>query len=66
MWNLEGMKVVGMYMGDIAVSGTVELSRVKFGGEVSHHIKLNTPVTVYGDVRDRVILNHSEVIQVRD
>jgi hypothetical protein len=66
MWNLEGMKVVGMYMGDIAVSGTVELSRVKFGGEVSHHIKLNTPVTVYGAVRDRVILNHSEVIQVRD
>jgi hypothetical protein len=65
MWNLEGMQVVGMYMNDIAVSGTVDLSRVKYGGEVSHHVVLDNPINVYGAIRERVILNHSEIVQVR-
>jgi hypothetical protein len=65
MWNLEGMQVVGMYMNDITVSGTVDLSRVKYGGEVSHHVVLDSPINVYGAIRERVILNHSEIVQVR-
>lgn len=60
-WNLEGCRVIGMYMGDIAVSGTVRLSRVKYGGGVSHHVDLDNPVTVYSAVRDTVILNDNEV-----
>lgn len=64
-WNLEGMNVVGMYMGDIEVSGTVELSRVKYGGKVAHHIVLDNDINLYGTTRDRVILEHSEVISVR-
>jgi hypothetical protein len=64
MWNLEGLQIKGLYMGSIPVTGRVELSRVKYGGEVSHHVVLETPVTVYGAVRNRVILEHKEVEQV--
>lgn len=64
MWNLEGLQVKGLYMGSIPVAGRVELSRVKYGGEVSHHVVLESPVTVYGAVRDRVILEHKFVEQV--
>lgn len=58
---LERQRIIGMYMGDIAVSGVVDLSRVKYGGGMSHHIQLDNPITVYGQVRDRVILDAKEV-----
>lgn len=60
-WNLEGRRVIGMYMGDFAVSGIVRLSRVKYGGVVSHHVELDKPIKVYNAVRDRVILDADEV-----
>ena len=63
-WVLEGDRVKGLYMGEIPVSGRVELSRVKYGGEVSHHIVLDQPIEIYSRVRDRVILDHKEVTQV--
>lgn len=66
MWDYTGMHVEGRYMGDFPVSGRVELSRVRYGGGVSHHIVLDSPITVYGAERDRVIINHSEVTSVRD
>ena len=31
-WNLEGKRVIGMYMGEFPVAGVVRLSRVKYGG----------------------------------
>ena len=40
-WNLEGMTVVGFYMGEIPVRGLCTLSRVKYGGGISHHITLD-------------------------
>ena len=60
-WNLEGKRVIGMYMGDFPVAGVVRLSRVKYGGGVSHHIDLDKPIQVYNAVRDTVILNDDEV-----
>lgn len=66
MWNLENMSVTGLYMGEIAVSGVVELSRVAYGGKVVHTVVLDTPVVVYGAVRDRVILEHKYVSFVSD
>ena len=36
-WNLEGLYVRGLYMNEHEVSGQVVLSRVKYGGSVSHH-----------------------------
>lgn len=61
---LDGSRVVGMYMGDIAVSGTVDISRIAYGGMLSHHVSLDNPVNVYGAVRDRVILEDTEIVKV--
>lgn len=66
MWNLEGMTITGKYMGEFPVTGVVELSRVKYGGEVSHHVNLTTPIVVYGATRDRVILEHAFIETVKD
>ena len=65
-WDLTGMKVFGLYLGEhkFPVTGTVELSRVAYGGEVRHHIALDTPIEVYGAVRDRVILDHMQIQRV--
>ena len=60
-WNLEGKRVIGMYMGEFPVAGVVRLSRVKYGGGVSHHVELDKPIQVYNAVRDRVILDEPEV-----
>jgi hypothetical protein len=63
-WNLEGLRVVGLYLNKFPVTGMVEWSRVTYGGEVKHHIALDAPIEVYGVVRDRVILNHDIFLQV--
>ena len=65
MWNLEGMTVTGNYL-DIPVKGTVELSRVAYGGRVKHTLVLETPINVFQAIRDRVILDHSEILTVSD
>ena len=65
MWNLEGMTVTGNYL-DIPVKGIVELSRVAYGGRVKHTLVLETPINVFQAIRDRVILDHSEILTVRD
>lgn len=66
MWNYENMQVTGKYLGDYPVIGVVELSRVAYGGEVKHTIVLNEPIFVHGSIRERVILNHSEIETVKD
>lgn len=64
-WNLEGLIVSGRYMG-VNVIGRVELSRVKYGGTVSHHLALTKPVLIYGTERERVILDHHEIDKVKN
>lgn len=64
-WNLEGLRVTGMYMGEFPVSGRVESSRVKYGGGVQHTVVLDEAIQVYSAVRDRVLLNHENVTRVR-
>lgn len=63
-WNLEGLRINGLYMGMFPVSGKVDLSRVQYGGEVSHHILLDEPIKVYGALRDRIILEHKFVNRI--
>lgn len=65
-WNLEKMWVKATYMGEFPVAGRVELSRVAFGGDVKHTVVLDAPITVYGAVRDRVIVEHRFIERVRD
>jgi hypothetical protein len=66
MWNLEGMTVSGKYLGDIPVTGKVELSRVAYGGRVKHTIVLEQEIVVFEAKRDRVILDQSEILSVKD
>ena len=61
-WNLEGLRINGLYMGMFPISGKVDLSRVQYGGEVSHHVALDQPIKVYGAMRDRIILDRKSVV----
>jgi len=63
-WNLEGLFVEGMYISEFPVIGKVVLSRVKYGGGVQHHVVLETPIEVYGVMRDRITLDHDEIDRV--
>ena len=64
MWNLENMHVKAAYMGEFPVSGRVESSRVAYGGEVKHTVVLDQSITVYGALRDRVIIEQKYIHQV--
>lgn len=65
-WNLEGMVVWARYLDEYDVCGRVESSRVKYGGEVQHTIVLSTPINIYGQLRDRVLVEHKSVTRVSD
>ena len=65
-WDLEGLRINGLYMGMFPISGKVDLSRVQYGGEVIHHVALDEPIKVYGSIRDRIILEHKFVNRVLD
>ena len=58
---LDGQRVIGMYMGDYVVSGTVRLSRVKYGSGMAHHVTLDNPITIFGTVRDSIMLDETEI-----
>lgn len=63
-WNLEGLRVRGLYISEIEVSGVVEASRSALGNRVKHHIVLDTAVNVYGNERDRVVIDDENIIEV--
>jgi len=63
-WNLENLRIEGMYMGKFPVSGRVSLSRVKYGGGIQHTVVLDAPIEVYSAMRDRVLLDHENVVRV--
>lgn len=61
-WILEGQRIRGMYLEEFPVEGMVVESRVTFGGGVKHTIALDTPMEVYGAMRESVSLYHWEVV----
>jgi len=65
-WNLEGLTIEAKYLDSIPVKGKVEISRVKYGGEVSHHVDLITPIVVYGAIRESIIIENKYVEKVLD
>ena len=65
-WNLEGLRVRGNYLDTFPVEGRVTLSRVAYGGRVEHTILLDTPIEIYGSIRERVSLEQGEILQVSD
>lgn len=68
-WNLEGLCVKGLYMGEYHVTGKVTLSRVAYGGEVQHYVLLDEPLNILGgavkrESGERVIVEHKYITQV--
>ena len=61
MWNLESLNVSAVYLDTFPVTGKVTLSRVKYGGDVCHHIQLDSPINIYGAIRDVVIVDHKNI-----
>lgn len=69
MWNYEGERIEGFYLGAVKVSGLVEKSRVKYGGTVSHHIILDEEFSIMDGRINRkkgevVILDHNQVTRL--
>jgi hypothetical protein len=56
-WILEGRKVAGFYLNEYFFTGTVVESRVKYGGAVSNTIVLDEPIEVFGEARERVLMD---------
>jgi hypothetical protein len=48
-------------MGSYPITGVVEASRVKYGGAVQHTVKLDKKLTVYGAVRETVLVDNFDV-----
>jgi hypothetical protein len=64
-WNLEGKTVTGLYLGSLPIKGTVEMSRVTYGGGVCHHIQLERSVKMWDDEwRNRLIVDHHHITSV--
>ena len=55
-WSLEGKRINGIYLGLFPYSGTVVESRVKYGGQVQHTVVVDEPFKVYGDLRERILV----------
>jgi hypothetical protein len=55
-WDLEGKRITGMYLGLFPYTGTVESSRVKLGGAVQHTVIVDEPFKVYGEMRERILV----------
>lgn len=62
-WILDGEKITARYMG-IIVTGVVESSRVKYGGEVQYTMVLDTPVQLRwrSEPTSRVLVDRKEIV----
>lgn len=65
-WDLTGKTVTGLYLGAYPVRGRVESSRVKYGGSVQYTVVLDTPLQVFGAVRESVLMDHRDVEVAED
>jgi hypothetical protein len=65
-WNLEGMTIWARYLDEYDIYGRVESSRVKYGREIQHTVVLAEPMVIYGQLRDRVLVEHKSVSRVSD
>ena len=61
-WILDGARVRGLYLETFPVEGVVIDSRVCYGGGVKYTIALDTPMEVYGALRETVNIFEPEVL----
>ena len=64
-WVLDGQKIVADYLGN-RVSGTVQSSRVKYGGEVQYTVTLDEPVQFRwrDEPTDVVLVDRKNIVEV--
>jgi hypothetical protein len=56
-----------MYLGLWPYTGTVVESRVKYGGKVQHTVKVDEPFEVYGEWRERILVeDFNRILDERD
>ncbi len=62
-WIKDGEQVIANYMG-VVVSGSVESSRVKYGGRVQYTVNLDKPVQFpwRAEPSTRVLINAEEIL----
>lgn len=60
-WNLEGQRVHGLYLNKFPYTGVVSESRVKYGGTVQHTVELDETITVFGALRNHVLVSDDEM-----
>ena len=63
-WNLEGQRVHGLYLNQFPYAGVVSESRVKYGGTVQHTVELDETITVFGALRNHVLVSGNEITGV--
>ena len=61
-WDRTDQRIEAFYQNEHIVVGTVLSSRVKYGGTVQHTVELDTPTKLYGTLRDRLLIDESEVL----
>ena len=63
-WYLDGYKVIANYF-DNVVTGTVESSRVKYGGRVHHTVILDAPLSLpwRSEPVSRVLIDDINIIE---
>ena len=61
-WILDGARVRGLYLETFPVEGVVIDSRVTYGGGVKYTVALDTPMEVYGALRETVNIFEPEVL----
>lgn len=66
IWDLEGLRIEAKYMGEYPVTGRVESSRVKYGGEVQHTVVLDKPIEFRWrtEPAERLLVDHKFVERV--
>jgi hypothetical protein len=65
-WDLEGARVEGRYMGDYPFIGTVTESRVCYGGEVKHTVRVDEPLIVFGATRKLIMVFHDQIEHLKE
>jgi hypothetical protein len=65
-WDLEGRRIRASYLIDMPVVGTVLSSRVKYGGEVQHTVKLDVPLAMRWrtEPADILLVDHSKIMEI--
>ncbi len=63
-WIKDGKTIVANYLGE-QVRGTVESSRVKYGGKVQYTVNLDKPVQFRwrSEPSARVLINSDEIVE---